>query len=182
MSEDKACRVVDDVLLFRGTYKWRELLTEVRTGNAEWPDGGSIHQGFMDYYKNIRTEVHDTIDGRPIRIIAGHSVGGVMAVLYASEIARLHKAPRAVYSLGSPRIGDRRFMQLERDWQVYRIANSEDLITRIPPLRHHVGTHVPVRFETGSLLADHGLEGYSMALKKMQRRKWLKAPFSKIFE
>ena len=159
--------VVENALLFRGTLSWRELITEARVGRVSWEDGGTVHRGFADIYTQMRPEILLAMKTEPIHYFGGHSLGGVMAILAAEDMLR-HQlgVPMATYTFGAPRIGDRRFVDsVGRRYPIFRIANEEDLVTRLPPLCRHVGHLVSIKFDAGSILANHGLEGYEAALR-----------------
>ena len=160
-------RIVDDSLLFRGTLSWKELLTELRVGRVQWDDGGSIHRGFSDLYRDIRTDVMDAVSSKRISYVCGHSLGGVFAILAAQDMLRYDKSvPRAVYTFGAPRVGDNQFVRgVTQNHPIYRITNEEDLVTRIPPLCEHAGKPILANFDRGSILRNHDLEEYRNALR-----------------
>lgn len=167
MQKEDVFRIVDDSLLFRGTLSWKELLTEVRVGRAKWDDGGSIHRGFFDLYRNIRGDVMDAVGSRRISHVCGHSLGGVFAILAAQDLLRYNKSiPRAVYTFGAPRVGNDKFVRsVTRNHPIYRITNEEDVITQIPPLCRHVGDPIIANFDSGSILDNHALCEYRSALR-----------------
>lgn len=76
----------------------------------------------------------------------GHSLGAAIATLAAYEFHRLEsRAPVALYTFGSPRSGGTdfaRYVGSNTEYQIYRIVNSADIVTRVPPLFfgfRHVG-------------------------------------------
>ena len=98
---------------------------------------GHVHRGFHDAFDGIWADVERKLDelaltGQRSFWFAGHSMGAAIATLVAS---RWRAGPRrAVYTFGSPRVGDRFFVA---DWDrivpVYRFVHDHDLVTRIPP-------------------------------------------------
>ncbi|XP_047339058.1 phospholipase A1-Ibeta2, chloroplastic-like [Impatiens glandulifera] len=68
--------------------------------------------------------------------VTGHSLGAALALLVADELATCepNMPPVAVFSFGSPRVGNRCFAnRLEsKKVKVLRIVNSQDIITRVP--------------------------------------------------
>ncbi len=169
--KDDSFRVIDgDTLIFRGTKSWQELLTEARVGGAEWEHGGKVHRGFVDLYSKIRPDVIETLQSFNIRRIAGHSVGGIFAVLASQELR--NRQPSVVYTFGSPKIGSSKEFARHLQAPVFRVANTEDLVTRLPPLCQHVGVHVPVMFETGSVVDNHMLDGYAKYLEKYKKNQF----------
>lgn len=166
MRTHDAFEIVDDTMFFRGTLSWRQLLTEVRLGRVEWDSGGKLHRGFADLYQSIRGDVLEATREHDISYLCGHSLGGVFAVLAAQDML-LHTVarPRAVYTFGSPRMGDRHFAQCAAGRHpIYRVVNDEDIVTRVPPRCWHVGTRIPLHFDHGSVLANHAIDNYANAL------------------
>jgi len=67
----------------------------------------------------------------------GHSLGAALATLAAH-----HRRPQAVYTFGSPRVGDAAFLASFGGTAIYRVVNSRDLVATLPPARlgfSHVG-------------------------------------------
>ncbi len=98
---------------------------------------GHVHRGFHDALDEIWGEVeHRLMDlaqtGQRSFWFTGHSMGAAIATLAAARWRT--SARRAVYTFGSPRVGDRAFVV---DWDqavpVYRFVHGRDLITQIPP-------------------------------------------------
>jgi predicted lipase len=78
--------------------------------------------------------------------VTGHSLGGAMATLFASELALLGVKPILI-TVGSPRVGDSDFY----DWfstlklTHSRLTNKKDMAPHLPPLRfnfEHVNTEI----------------------------------------
>ena len=98
---------------------------------------GHVHRGFHDALDEIWGEVERRLtdlaqSGQRSFWFTGHSMGAAIATLAAARWQT--SARRAVYTFGSPRVGDRAFVV---DWDqavpVYRFVHGRDLITRIPP-------------------------------------------------
>jgi hypothetical protein len=68
--------------------------------------------------------------------MTGHSLGAALATLAADRYGNI----QGVYTYGSPRVGDRAFME---DFHVnaYRFVNNSDIVTKVPSagLYCHVG-------------------------------------------
>jgi triacylglycerol lipase len=69
--------------------------------------------------------------------VTGHSLGSALAALATLDIALLghFQLPPTLYTFASPRTGDSTFVnQFERHKiDCFRIANSEDIVTTVPP-------------------------------------------------
>lgn len=64
--------------------------------------------------------------------LTGHSHGGALAVLAATELNKLYHIA-AVYTFGAPRVGNKAFARhVEEDIRVYRIVNSKDFVPYFP--------------------------------------------------
>ena len=118
------------VLVFRGTAgrlsNWRFNLDMAA---CPWPAGGRVHRGFGHLLMQIWDDIQTRLDRihHPL-YFTGHSLGGALAVLSAS----LHK-PQAVYTFGSPRIGDRAFAHTLSTVSIFNIINPYDVVTHLPP-------------------------------------------------
>ncbi|HEX7287915.1 MAG TPA: lipase family protein [Candidatus Angelobacter sp.] len=74
----------------------------------------------------------------------GHSLGAALATI---AVARCSVPNCALYTIGSPRVGDDRFARLvlQKTQRVFRFVNCQDVVTQVPPevpLTHyfrHVG-------------------------------------------
>ena len=69
--------------------------------------------------------------------VTGHSLGGALATLAASHIKLLGYNPE-LYTFASPRVGDPKFAESFQNMNCYRIANSEDIVTNVPPSTERV--------------------------------------------
>lgn len=164
---DQAFNVVDDVLVFRGTLNMREIKTQLRIGSKDWGEQGTIHRGFSDLYDEIRPDLLNLMHTPCITALGGHSLGGVFAVLLADEMRREGLTVPPVFTFGAPRIGNRTFRRSINELSIFRIYNTNDPITRLPPLCCHVGERVHLSFP-GNGLASHSLEKYVASLEEME--------------
>jgi triacylglycerol lipase len=64
----------------------------------------------------------------------GHSLGGAMAAICAGRctLSRIRSNPRGLYTFGSPRIGNRRYVNYV-NMEAYRWVNNNDIVARLPP-------------------------------------------------
>ena len=69
--------------------------------------------------------------------VTGHSLGGALATLAASHIDSLG-FDVDLYTFASPRVGDMKFAESFKRMKCYRIANSEDVVTVVPPATDRV--------------------------------------------
>ncbi|MGH7552707.1 MAG: lipase family protein, partial [Longimicrobiales bacterium] len=107
--------------------------------------GGTVHKGFLDahdrIWKNSLEEVIRELDPTRRAVwLTGHSLGGALATLSMDRIP----AARGLYTIGSPRVGDRRFATLfdrRHAGRCFRYVNHRDVITRMPPVLTFTGSY-----------------------------------------
>jgi hypothetical protein len=105
-------------------------------------DGCRVHRGFARALDSVQSQVSAEIfsprrQGRRIWL-AGHSLGGALAMLYAWRFFNaFHQLPFAgIYTLGQPRVGNSAFRDTYNfsglKSRTFRIVHADDLIPRIP--------------------------------------------------
>lgn len=132
------------VLCFRGTEPTE--LSDVLADLNAWPDraevGGLVHNGFQNELEKLWPQLEKLIDRHtqaPIKFfITGHSLGGAMATIAAS---RCKDSVTALFTYGSPRVGNRTFIDNFKNVKHYRHVNNNDIVTGVPfwlmGYRHH---------------------------------------------
>ena len=131
------------VLAFTGTELnegFKDILIDAEFWPTDWDHGkGWVHSGFERAFNKVWDDVKKYIDGllenRKLWI-TGHSLGGALATLAASQ----YPETQGVYTFGSPRIGNKKFVKSIQA-PLYRIVRNRDIVTRVPtpPLYRHVG-------------------------------------------
>jgi triacylglycerol lipase len=127
----------------------------------------------------IAEAMNSVASAKPL-YIAGHSLGGALAVLAAADLAAGGRRP-VVYTFGAPRAGDPRFACRYGRLvpESYRVANPHDIVTRLPPpvwwsprtnafyFYRHVPERIRVEFRGDRKTNSHSLRGYfrSLALR-----------------
>jgi triacylglycerol lipase len=119
------------VLVFRGTHNLLDWLTNLETVPvaAPPPAPGRVHEGFMEAFASVESEIDSAL--APFTCPAfytGHSLGAALATLAASR-----RPPRALYTYGSPRVGDAQFLATLGGTRVYRVVDSRDVVATVPP-------------------------------------------------
>jgi triacylglycerol lipase len=162
------------VLVFRGTQgRISNWLFNLSTVLSPWPSGGSVHKGFKLLLLDAWGEIEPQLSGlkEPV-YYTGHSLGGALAVLAASL-----KKPEAVYTFGSPRIGNCEFVTSTKHLNIYRVVNPRDIVAgviSIPGIMHVGEAQYLITpkstnaqrlwFEAPGFLADHSPSNYTVGL------------------
>ncbi len=116
------------VLVFRGTQERRNWLTNLNTLLTRWSGEGSVHSGFNNALANVWEEVEAHLSSLNVPVFyTGHSLGAALATLAAAK-----KPPHALYTFGSPRVGNAEFKKIFENIRSYRIVNHRDLTTTVP--------------------------------------------------
>ncbi|KAF9612163.1 hypothetical protein IFM89_038351 [Coptis chinensis] len=170
------------VVAFRGTEqsRWKDLLTDlmlVPAGLNPERVGGDfkqeiqVHSGFLSAYDSVRTRLMSLIklsigyldDGVNVMdkwhiYATGHSLGGALATLLTLELSSSQMAKNdavsvTMYNFGSPRVGNKRFVDLynEKVKDSWRIVNHRDIIPTVPRLMGYCHVAQPVYLATGDL-------------------------------
>lgn len=188
----------NNIIVFRGTQEPDEWIANINAKQNNYqsnhPQAGKIHQGFYSLYVNnlaqpIRQAIARLAPNIPC-YVTGHSLGGVMAVLAALDLAlnfdRFRQQIR-MYSYASPRVGDPTFAKFYSDLvpNSYRIVNQADSTWLLPPTQLedsiylHVGQTWSFINQTGDLNPNHQLAAYQDAIdREVEISKPLLAPLS----
>ncbi len=124
------------VLAFRGTdpLTLPNWVTDVVVKLVEHEHyDGRVHHGFSLVLKRSWSRIETILERaseKPL-FLTGHSMGGALAVLAGCRIARAGREPEAIYTFGSPRVGDRTFCAGYR-LPTYRVVNGLDLVPEMP--------------------------------------------------
>ena len=121
------------VLVFRGTEQdIKDFVTDLTVGRLRHSDGKiDTHAGFTRALDSVWEGVAEVLGRlrRPV-FYTGHSLGAALATLAAARIA-----PTALYTFGSPRVGDDEFVATLRhmDGSIHRVVHGQDIVTTLPP-------------------------------------------------
>ncbi|HEY2587998.1 MAG TPA: lipase family protein [Tepidisphaeraceae bacterium] len=124
------------VLAFRGTdpvtlpnWVTDAVVRLVERGEYE----GRVHLGFSSVLRRTWEQIErllDEVGDKPL-FLAGHSMGGALAMLTACRLTRMGRPAAAVYTFGSPRVGDPIFCS-GYTLPTYRVVNRLDLVPEMP--------------------------------------------------
>ncbi len=139
------------VLAFNGTSNaadWRTdmdftlVQDNLHPNKKEKLDLSKIHRGFRNSYLTLQKNVEYMIKKYNLKTkeggwyITGHSLGAAIATLVAYNQHKNFNSQPHVYTFGQPRIGNQAFSRKVNDlylYGAYRITNTSDIISSIPP-------------------------------------------------
>jgi triacylglycerol lipase len=100
--------------------------------------GENVHEGFKEgldvAWDAVEAQLRK-VGGRSVWF-AGHSLGAALATLAADRLLIRSGQRAGVYTLGSPRVGDRAFVNgfnARHGGRAFRYVNHHDLVTHLPP-------------------------------------------------
>lgn len=121
------------VLVFRGTEKdFKDIRADLDARFMK-SASGRAHRGFVTAYDSAADQIRSLLDKVSTDLplyVAGHSLGGALATVAGSDLAR-QRVVAACYTFGSPRVGD-------AEWSdgvkipVYRVVNGADGVPMVP--------------------------------------------------
>ena len=177
-------------LILRGTQTVKEWIRNFSISLSDYPiEGyGRVHGGFLETYQALRADIMSAlsaIDPNVALYVAGHSLGAALATIALPDIeANVKPKVSALYTYGSPRVGDDRFVKaFNRSFadKSYRVANTSDIVTSIPlpaPIAgivggyfSHVDTPVDLTIQKDDLEENHSMRTYLSALKGSKKQK-----------
>lgn len=142
-----------------------------------------VHNGFLTVYEAIRQQLMLGLTEATKIVIGGHSLGGALASLLLTDSVLLRNNKDAVaYTFGQPRVGNAAYARIQSQGNLFRIANTSDVITQLPlsstpnfaswkkPYQYMHGGQVKYLYDPttspateinfGSLLANHAMPIY----------------------
>ena len=164
------------IVAFRGTDDAEDVLTDLRIKLGE----GDVHSGFERALDLVWTEVVDHLAGRRAWF-CGHSLGAALATLAAVR----HNATEALYTYGSPRVGNKAFAEAF-DVPAWRFVNNNDAVAHLPPPKPYIHVGRLMHFDQEGRLHDepdlwdrvqHMVLGHRDRAADTTRR-WLSGDFS----
>jgi hypothetical protein len=130
--DDPAAGTPLTVIAFRGTDAddHIDIVDDADVMQVDWQRGGRVHRGFARALDGLLENLQEALGAVSGRVLfTGHSLGAAMATLLAS----VHH-PDALYTFGSPRVGDTDFVATLAGVQGRRFVDCCDVVTRVPPV------------------------------------------------
>jgi triacylglycerol lipase len=127
----------DVVVTCRGTEPndWNDIRADLSLGKVMAETVGKVHRGFKTEVDDLWPRLEQAlVNNTRTAWFTGHSLGAAMATICAGrcKISQIRTDPRAVFTYGSPRVGNRRYVQY-LNIELYRWVHNNDVVTRVPP-------------------------------------------------
>ncbi len=142
------------ILVFRGTTgSWRTWRSNFNLWTSPWPRGGNVHSGFRKKFDSLWPAIENAVESWQAPLFyTGHSLGAALATLAAGR-----HPPQALYTFGSPRVGDAAFVQSLRSVRIFRLYNPGDIVPLMPPSGgifpfRHAG--IPIAYQPMDMMAS----------------------------
>ncbi|HET8923310.1 MAG TPA: lipase family protein [Candidatus Acidoferrum sp.] len=119
------------VVAFRGTDKDdpTDVLDDVDAPHADWKGSAKVFDGWKDALAEVENELYPALQQVDCKLlITGHSLGAALATLLASI-----RTPDALYTIGSPRVGNTEFVSSLGGVKNFRYVDCCDAVTELPP-------------------------------------------------
>lgn len=148
------------LLVYRGTSNIGQWVRDARITPAGHP-WGLVHRGFLKGVQAVSGEVEafaEVARTRPHVWIAGHSLGGALAVVTAADL-KLRGITASLYTYGQPRAGYWNFADHFDEFltgRLYRFINQRDIVARLPPGLFFKHCGIPKRIVRRGVLESVG--------------------------
>lgn len=171
----------DCVVACRGTEpgEWNDVRADINAAAALAETIGRVHRGFKQEVDDLWPLLETALTSNVLPVwFCGHSLGGAMATICAGRcfLSHISSIPEELYTYGSPRVGDRRYINYVR-LTYYRWVNNNDIVTRVPPAwmgYRHAGQEVyldhrgMIRPLSGWTRVRDRLRGWATGLLRMR--------------
>jgi triacylglycerol lipase len=127
----------DAVVTCRGTEPndWNDIRADLDLGTVLSETVGRVHRGFKREVDDLWPRLEQALVNNTRTLwFTGHSLGGAMAAICAGRcvLSHIRSNPRALYTFGAPRVGNRRYVNYV-EFEAYRWVNNNDIVPRVPP-------------------------------------------------
>lgn len=125
------------LVCFTGSQNLKDWLADVDAHMIDLPRIGRCHEGIHRQLSALWLRIMVVVQRSDIALlpiyVAGHSLGGALAMLFSVLLDHETDRRRVAggYTFGAPRFGDRRLARLIPK-TVWRIINGADIVPRLP--------------------------------------------------
>lgn len=149
----KIANEYDCVITCRGTEpnEWNDIKADAQVLSVISETVGRVHKGFKTEVDDLWPLMEkDLVDETRTLYFTGHSLGGAMSTISAARcrVSSIKPNPQAIYSFGSPRVGNKRYIN-DHKTDYKRWVNNNDIVTQIPPIwmgYHHGGEEIYIDY------------------------------------
>jgi len=123
-------------LFIRGSYLLDDLITDLRIRKA-WDEecGCYLHAGFLAKASILLDDLMPLLDQKDALVLAGHSLGGAMALIVAMKLAKRGYNVHQVVTFGAPKALTSSGCDIWRDrLRVLRVVHHDDPFPTLPML------------------------------------------------
>jgi hypothetical protein len=157
------------VVAFRGSVTaedWARDFICAPVVDRDDPQLGRCHAGFLDGAKSVLAAIMAAVGGGPF-YLAGHSLGGALALGVGALMVCSGKPPAAIITFGAPRFGMAKFVATLQPMPVRQYRRGNDPVPLIPfdvpPFIEFLDARDPL-IAIGAAQRDpfscHAIEGY----------------------
>jgi triacylglycerol lipase len=127
----------DHVIACRGTEpnEWNDVKADLDAATAVAETIGRVHRGFKREVDDIWPIIEKSLQSNDKTLwFTGHSLGGAMATICAGRcmLSHIKSNPTQIYTFGSPRVGDKRYINFVKVDHV-RWVHNNDIVPKVPP-------------------------------------------------
>lgn len=127
----------DAVVCCRGTEpnEWNDIRADLDAVYDVAETVGRVHRGFKREVNDLWPRLEQALVSNERTLwFTGHSLGGAMTAICAGRcyLSHIKSDPEAVYTFGSPRVGNKRYVN-HVQLSYYRWVNNNDIVPRVPP-------------------------------------------------
>jgi len=121
------------VLAFRGTEQVRkDFITDLKLGKFTlFGTKKNAHDGFEEALDSVWIDIEAELNKLPANcplFYTGHSLGAALATLAAAK-----HPPKALYTFGSPQVGNLAFVNTLPSIPIHRVVDDKDVVPTLPP-------------------------------------------------
>jgi triacylglycerol lipase len=161
----------DSVIVCRGTEPddINDVKADVNALAVTAETVGRVHRGFKSECDDLWPMIEEAMQNNEKPVwFAGHSLGGAMSTICAGRcfVSEIKAMPKGLYTYGSPRVGDKRYINF-CDIEHVRWVNNNDIVPRLPPRwmgYNHSGKEMYIN-RRGRL---RKISGFSRTLDRLQ--------------
>lgn len=151
------------VLIFRGTDSVLDMIRNARAFPKYSRRCGWVHSGFLSGARAVFDDYVDVLNSHRPFIVAGHSLGGAVALLTTLLLKSVGINVTECVTFGAPRTFYYPAKKRFGDTKVYQYKHGDDFVTGLG-LGFHVEPLINIGKASGNRLADHGISNYEQTI------------------